>query len=159
MIHKDELLKDFLRGKAVHLAILNDQCWEYFFDKEDILYRKIKDIYSVSFVYITSADNPSGCPTIKCKINYINRTSLNPYFIYDEVIDASDLIDFENRLRGYAAYFDDYLERFKSTAESYNLDFEFSNLFHFVEKTQCMHKYMNILKDIDSKFKIISKGQ
>lgn len=158
MISSDELVKDFLRGRAVHLAILNSQCFEYFFDKDDMLFEKIKDIYSVSFLYVNSSNNPIGCPTIKCKINYKNRTTLNHYFIYDEVIDVQDVIEFENRLRSYASYFDDYLERFKEKKESHKLDLEFSDLFHFVENTSCMHRYMNILNDIDSKFKIVNKG-
>ena len=167
MVRKDLLKQDFLAGKPITLPILDGQCLRFFFEPDDILFKKLDNIASITFLYVP--ENDGYCPVIKCTINYThmclninNIPSDNQYFIYDEIDDAICLSQFQNRIENFINYLDLWVSTiYKQRIARGEKGLEIKRLLDFMKSIGCMGHYLiqyeEIVAELDHNFVITDK--
>ena len=169
MVRKDLLKQDFLAGKPITLPILDGQCLRFFFEPDDILFKKLDNIASITFLYVP--ENDGYCPVIKCTVNYTyeymcsNINSIpsdNQYFIYDEIDVAICLRNFQYKVDNFINYLNLWVSTiYKQRIACGEKGLEIKRLLDFIKSISCMvHHlipYEDIIAGLEERFVITDK--
>lgn len=150
------LQQDFLAEKPITLPILDSGCLSFFFESDDRLFKKLDNISSITFLYVS--ENEGYCPTINCTVNYTyeymcsninNIPSDNKYFIYDEIDDAICLSIHENKMINFCKYIDTWISnKYQLNISIGEKGLKISTLLKFIKDIGCMGLYLEPYEDI-----------
>lgn len=167
IVRKDLLCTDFFSGRGIEIPILDKDCFNIFFDSDDILMERVPGIHSVFFIFIKSVNG--NCPVIKCRMNYnvlgseyMKLNQADEYFIYDEITSSSESLAFQIRLEKFVKYVDEYFGKmYKEKIDNQEKGLELSFLFEFSIHIGCMGNYLipseEIVRQLNEEYVITHK--
>ena len=161
IVRKDLLIESFFNGNPIQIPVLDKDCFNIFFNPDDILNKRVDKIFSLMFLYVEQKDESKG-PEIKCKINYNVlgndiKDNTDRYFLYEEINEPINKYNFQLKFEKLSDYIDEYFKRSYSDKIQAGEDgLELSFLFEFSIKIGCMGNYLipqgEIIKQLNCDF-------